>query len=907
MDLFDFYFKQVVTQSQLDWAFERVQDAMHGLSLDNSMLGILYGLDPQQHAPAPDKTVDIVGPGVAGDPEGQRIYIGDALTVVDCSVDEFGTDTNPTPGTYQRYISIFVRFKRNLTEPMLDGNNIKVWTKQLESAEFFVRIGASAPAGTAIPAPLMADARLVIDILVTNGFTAILNGDLDFSRREDWVRFVGTAIGSRVYGTPKDAVDDILSLIDSWGASLPFTFTSQWFGAVPVGGVAPPPTTIQQALNAIVYDLGAAGPPAGDTLISATDFTGTYFSWAALSISGALAGLAGVVDSHIGGAAPQHPASSIVFTPYSWIAAAQMQLVVQEIVDDLAVNGAVTSGASRVGWFDNIVAGLLNGVIGNTTVQGAIKALAETLQATAATCGAARIGTDAIAGTPESIAVSNVFAVLTAIYGHLNARTERSTVETVDARWIWQNTGSTPVNRARQLANQQFQNAPFMKTQLGGGVGATYDMAAVASGLYTAGYFAGEPWSSGIDLGIGVNACDLCMFQNQTTKVRQVGFLVDKGGAGTYPANAINSFFWMDQYNPTGYVLVNLNTVVDGLPAPVVRWRPMSCCSDGHYVYVLFEDYNGGASTHRVQAYDMIAGTKHPSWPVGGLLLTGTGQSSSRVSQRIKVIELDMSLGGGANKLAVLNSWVSGTVAGTSQCVSIIDATNGVLLGEGCGDMPVSGVQTIRTQEALASDGANVYFGYHNWTTGAGGIATLQISSPSSGKATGTWPRALMPAACPVDLVFDGNQLWSSANDAPAAPYSASMVHCFNFETDTSIRQMIEATPTILALGHLAFDGMNVWVQAIRDMDGGGTSDLEVLFKLPVVEARPLSAWTAPDAETRERVVYLQPGVEIATVNMDHMGRTLFDGDGVHVVLNSHALGDGMEGKTRCVTMAHKR
>lgn len=212
-----------------------------------------------------------------------------------------------------------------------------------------------------------------------------------------------------------------------------------------------------------------------------------------------------------------------------------------------------------------------------------------------------------------------------------------------------------------------------------------------------------------------------------------------------------------------------------------------------------------------------------------------------------------------------------------------------------------------RREKALAGDGTYVYFGYHNWTTGEGGIATVRIADATLGKPTGTWPQTPMLSCCPVDLCFDGDQLWFSANDAPAVPIASSQVYCINFTDDTCLLQMLEASPTYQAVGHLAFDGLNVWVQAIRDMDGGGTSDLEMMYKISVMSASSLAAWTAPDAETRAGVAYLQSSGEINTVNMDHMGRTVFDGDGVVVVLNSHGLGDGMEGKFRTVPMAAKR
>lgn len=400
MDIFDWYFKQIVTQAQMDWAFDRSQAADHALALDNGITGIVGGITAQEHAPTPDKTTDVLGPGLAYDKDGQRISVADALTVVDCSKDEFGTDSNPPTPAYERYISIFVRFERDLTEPALDGNNITVYTKQLEDFEFFVRLGSEAPAGTAVPAPLMDDAILVCDILVANGFTAITNADYDFSRREDWVRFSGGTIGDRDYGTSKEAVEDMLSLIDSWGGALPFTFTSQWFGPSAVAGPTPPPSTMQEALDAIVYDLAlATGAAGGAEKVGAKDSPAyTYLTgWSSASLQTALLSVAANLETHIGGAAPQHPASAITFNPAAyWLTQTNVQAAM-----------------------DEFLAGLLS--------------------QTAGTPGASRIGMNSVAGTqPEAIPATTLNALAIAIYGHLNDRTERAQVEVISgASWFY--------------------------------------------------------------------------------------------------------------------------------------------------------------------------------------------------------------------------------------------------------------------------------------------------------------------------------------------------------------------------------------------------------------------------------------------------------------------------------------
>lgn len=336
MDIFSFFYRQVVTQSQMDWAFERAQTAQHALTTDHDAYLILDSLDPQQHAPVPDKSVDVTGPGVAYDKDGQRCYVPDAITTVDCSQDEYGSDTDPAMGE-DRYISVFLRFARDYTEPKLDGNNVTVYTEQLEDYEFFVRMGASAVAPT--PTAVLPDAVLICDILVSHGFTAIQNADIDVSRREDWIRYAGTTIGDRVYGTPKEGLEDVLALLDTWGGALPFAFTSTWFGAVAVAGVAPPPTTIQEALDAVVYDLAQA---TGGALVGAADYVtaGAFVGWVGVSIQGALETIADAVDAHIGGAAPFHPATAITTAaipgaPESEPGASDVQAVLANIFSHL--------------------------------------------------------------------------------------------------------------------------------------------------------------------------------------------------------------------------------------------------------------------------------------------------------------------------------------------------------------------------------------------------------------------------------------------------------------------------------------------------------------------------------------------------------------------------------------------
>jgi hypothetical protein len=401
MNLFDWFFKQIVTQGQMDWAFDQVQDSILAATADPGLVGILSGLGVTEHAPTADMTVD-VATGVAYDAEGQRIYVPDAITVVDCSVDEYGVPTDPPTATFQRYLSVFAAFDRELTDKAYDGNGVEVWTHHLESFRVFVRQGAEAGAGTAVPPPLLPDAELLTDILITSGQTAILNAHLDTDRRQDWLRAwanpgAGYVDEWLVYGQPAEAIEAVWRKWNEhvsdlgWfhgGGVIAYTPGQTWFGAVPLSGPAAPVTSVAEALDAILYDLADAGPPAGDALISATDFTGTYLAWAAASIAGAIAITAGALDAHIGGAAPQHPATAITTdvitgTPEEETLASEVQTVLQHVFDHLndrtqRSTAEVISGAWR--FFEGTIGPSVTAGRDNANPRFARKLFAQSIQ-----------------------------------------------------------------------------------------------------------------------------------------------------------------------------------------------------------------------------------------------------------------------------------------------------------------------------------------------------------------------------------------------------------------------------------------------------------------------------------------------------------------------------------------------
>ena len=864
MDIFDWYFKQIVTQSQMDWAFDRVQNAMHGISLDTDMLGILDGLDPQQHAPTPDKNVDVVGPGVAYDPEGQRIYVADTLSVVDCSQDEFGTNTDPPTAGWWRYISIFVRFERDLTEPALDGNNVVVYTKQLEDAEFFVRIGAEAATGPgAVPPPLMNDAVLLVDILVQQGFTAILNTDMDFSRREDWVRFAGATIGDRVYGTSKEATEDMLALIDAWGGALPFTFTSTWFGAAPVLGPAPPPTTIQTALDAIVFDLAQAGPgPSGSDLIGVTDSGPFPFvtPWAAANLQSVLMGIATDLDAHIGGAPPQHPASAITFTPYGFIGATDVQAALQEVVDDLANGALPTLGAALVGFLTTAwtAAGWPVGGVGD--VYGALNNIVQTLMGQGAgTAGANYLGTEPIAGSPESIGASYVMAVLTAIYGHLNDRTERATDEVVTGGWDFDNGLVTPT-RLRDVNNVLFRDNPLFKTIRGGSQAPFGTRGNLSSGLQIAGAHWACPWSgfNSISIGGTSNLNYITMTHDASTgKNRRIVISDD----------VTFSLVWLDTEDPTSFGTIPCAPLFPAGPT----YAFVGMCSDERYIYI--KVLNTGTGTYLVNAID-LTGAVRAGWPPLGTTLPGAGGSPltpPNYNGNLIVAQLD-----GAEQyattLASLNEWQNG---GSNAMVSILNAATGAINASGDGDLPAVAGPTLPAncypQGGLVSDGTNVWFTWKDSTATTGGFATAVIAAPGGGSGLAGLPYSI-PSADSNQLIFDGAMIW----------YIEWTGDIWIYRVADQVVDLKAGAAAIGSAKFAVFDGLNVWMQ---DLEAAASSwDLHMI---PVANVRAIGSGTQLVAAMVRLTAGMMQASEVGAVPANQIGKMCFDGDSVWMIMNT--------------------
>lgn len=259
MDRKDFYFREKVTEAELDGGFTDVENADRNQYIDAGLVGIMTGLVVAEHAPQ-DLTVNVGGPGSAYDAYGRRIHVPTTQNV-NCAVDYDGVPTAVLNPGNSKYLSLFVEFDRLLSDPRIDGNGATVYFEQDEYYRFYVRQGAEA-VSPSYP-PLEPDKVLLGDILITFGTAAIVNAMIEQTgygiRRQDV--FVGSSIFQPYReGTIPDAIAAIAALIDAHRLANPahsadqieLTVTQNWKDGSSISGV-----TCDTGINEIVSDLGA--------------------------------------------------------------------------------------------------------------------------------------------------------------------------------------------------------------------------------------------------------------------------------------------------------------------------------------------------------------------------------------------------------------------------------------------------------------------------------------------------------------------------------------------------------------------------------------------------------------------------------------------------------------------------
>lgn len=184
MNRSDFYFKQNVTQGEVDQAFDDCENADRNLVADyNDDLrigstpaaawGVISGMRVTEKTGTPDLNVEISN-GVAYDEDGRRTPHSGGPTLVDL--------TTAVPGSDSRYVRVYAEFTRILTDPRTDGLGSPIDYRKTESVLFSFDAGTIAASPTK-PAILSGKVCLAT-VLLTAGQTQILDSDISMALQD---------------------------------------------------------------------------------------------------------------------------------------------------------------------------------------------------------------------------------------------------------------------------------------------------------------------------------------------------------------------------------------------------------------------------------------------------------------------------------------------------------------------------------------------------------------------------------------------------------------------------------------------------------------------------------------------------------------------------------------------------
>jgi hypothetical protein len=197
MDLYDWYFKQLVSPAELTNAFGAADRAISSVLTGVGVLGLFKGGAVVPRVPATGMGVTLNGPTVAYDDAGNRIAVESAALDVNIAIDELGASTAVPVAGQERWVSVFLKFKRVLSDLRQDGNDEPVYFARLESYEVVIVSGAAAAIGIASRPSYRAGHVLLADIHVVNAQTNVTAPDIDLSRTQYCVRAVNANFSIR--------------------------------------------------------------------------------------------------------------------------------------------------------------------------------------------------------------------------------------------------------------------------------------------------------------------------------------------------------------------------------------------------------------------------------------------------------------------------------------------------------------------------------------------------------------------------------------------------------------------------------------------------------------------------------------------------------------------------------------
>jgi hypothetical protein len=270
----DFYYRQKVTEAELDGAFDAMEVADRNIVADHGLIGVVSNAVVSAHSPVANLTVDVSAPAIIYDQTGQRIFIA-SLQVVDVSTDSNGSSTTVTIGGQEKIVSVFAKFKRTLSDQRTDGNGATVYFLVEESFEIIRTQGAQG-APPATPPALQSDAILLADIRRSNGQTQILAADITppggsyagiTNRREDAFVVDSAPLAIR-RGHAEDAISDVAlrynQHVNGAADKHPAADVNWAGGAAWFDGTTNPAASAEVQLDKIITDLvDSAGTNSG--------------------------------------------------------------------------------------------------------------------------------------------------------------------------------------------------------------------------------------------------------------------------------------------------------------------------------------------------------------------------------------------------------------------------------------------------------------------------------------------------------------------------------------------------------------------------------------------------------------------------------------------------------------------
>lgn len=330
MDRRNAYYRQLVAEADVDEWFDLAENADRALMVDTGAVGIVDGLDITE-AGVPNLTVECDA-GAAYDQTGQRLYVP-SLQVVNVAVDKDGLTTAVSNPGNIKWVSVFLKFKRTLSNPKTDGNNVTIQYDRDESFEFIVEqstedVAPSRPA-------LKGDAILLADIQRNHSDTAVNNADISTTRRQ-WAFDVSAGSYSIKKGQAEEAVGEMLTLFNTHvtglAASTGAALVGYNGGGTWADGTTNPATTVEAQLDKVISDL--AGATGSAKIYSALQDAGGGYSLSAGTLASQLLALITKQKDHETDTSAAHAASAIDFVPGGTLVATNVQTALEELRGD---------------------------------------------------------------------------------------------------------------------------------------------------------------------------------------------------------------------------------------------------------------------------------------------------------------------------------------------------------------------------------------------------------------------------------------------------------------------------------------------------------------------------------------------------------------------------------------------